>query len=133
MSQEDQRLGTLLPDRWEKGDGRGKGVGMVADLEHPPLPMVGVPQEVGGVRTGASFRLTCVGKSWCGSQEGLGFQPGYSGCSGAGPSFSSLGLVKTEELPLTFSNSFLATLVQVCISNEASPAGGSRSGLERWS
>lgn len=32
MSQEDQRLGTLLPDRWEKGDRRGKGVGMVAEL-----------------------------------------------------------------------------------------------------
>lgn len=44
-----------------------KGVGVVAELEHPPLPMVGVPQEVGGVRTRASFRLTRVGKSWCGS------------------------------------------------------------------
>lgn len=67
MSREDQLLGALLPDRWEKGDGRGKGVGVVAELEHPHLPMVGVPQEVGGVRTGASFRLTRVGKSWCGS------------------------------------------------------------------
>lgn len=52
---------------------------------------------------------------------------------GAEPSFSSLGLVKVEELPLTFSSGFLATLVQLCISNEASPTGGSGGDLGRWS
>lgn len=49
---------------------------------------------------------------------------------GSGPSSSpSLGLVKAEELPLTLSSGFLATLVQLCISNEASPAWGQ----QEWS
>lgn len=84
MSQEDQLLGALLPDRWEKGDGRGKGVGVVAELEHPPLPMVGVPQEVGGVSTGASFRLTCVGSPGVGARRAWVSSLGTPGAQGLG-------------------------------------------------
>ena len=61
--------------------------------------------------------------------EALVWELGGTGCMGAGPSSS----VKAEELPLTFSTGFLATLAQLCISNEASPAPSEGVVWGRWS
>lgn len=124
MPQEDQLLGALLSGGRRLREGRKWWL----ELEYRPLSSgVWGPSGSGRCQSWSIIQARVWELGVPGLPAWVLWMPG------AGPSSSSQGLVKAEELPFTFCSGFLATAGAALHKGSGFSSWGSWSGLGRWS